>query len=191
MKPVNRSEILELGEYEEVREQFRRRVIELKRLRRVALGSNFTVLFENRDTVLYQIQEMIRTERITREDAIVHELDTYNELLPGPDELSATIFIEFPEAEERERMLVALSGIESKFYLDVDGERIVATNETRGVLPDRTTAVQYVKYPVGPRAAKALRTTKATAVLGVDHPAYRAEAILVRRTLEELAQDLA
>ena len=104
MKAVERKEVLELGEYEEVREHFRRRVIELKRLRRVPLGGSLTVLFENRDTVLYQIQEMIRTERITREDAILHELETYNELLPGQDELSATIFIEFPERVERERV---------------------------------------------------------------------------------------
>lgn len=190
MKQVERSEILELGEYEEVREQFRRRVIELKRLRRVALGANFTVLFENRDTVLYQIQEMIRTERITREDAILHEIETYNELLPGTDEISATIFIEFPEKRERERMLAALAGVEGKFHLDVEGARIVAQNETRGVLPDRTTAVHYVKFILGAEAARALRSTRATAVLGVDHPAYRAESILLRRTLEELAHDL-
>ncbi|HEX4338746.1 MAG TPA: DUF3501 family protein [Polyangiaceae bacterium] len=190
MKPIQRSEILELGEYEEVRERFRRRVIELKRLRRVALGSNFTVLFENRDTVLYQIQEMIRTERITREDAILHEMETYNELLPGADELSATIFIEFPEKEQRERMLVALTGVESKLYIDVEGKRVAAHDETRGVLPDRTTAVHYVKYPLDPDAARALRTGKATVSLGVDHPVYRVESLLVRRTLEELAHDL-
>ena len=190
MKAVERNEVLELGEYEEVREHFRRRVIELKRLRRVPLGGNITVLFENRDTVLYQIQEMIRTERITREDAISHEIETYNELLPGKDELSATIFIEFPERTERERMLVALTGIESKFYLEVDGVRMAARNETRGALPDRTTAVHYVKYPLGEVAARAIRARKANVVLGVDHPAYRAEATLVRRTLEEIANDL-
>jgi len=190
VKPVERTEILELGEYEEVREHFRRRVIELKRLRRVPLGGNITVLFENRDTVLYQIQEMLRTERITREDAIMHEIETYNELLPGKDELSATIFIEFPERSERERMLVALAGIEGKFFLDVEGVRIVARNETRGMLSDRTTAVHYVKYPLGPAAVAAIRSPKANVMLGVDHPAYRAETVLVRRTLEEIANDL-
>ena len=190
MKAVERSEVLELGEYEEVREHFRRRVIELKRLRRVPLGGSLTVLFENRDTVLYQIQEMIRTERITREDAISHEIETYNELLPGKDELSATIFIEFPERTEREQMLVALAGIEDKFYLEVDGVRMAARNETRGVLADRTTAVHYVKYPLGEGAARAVRSAKANVVLGVDHAAYRAEATLVRRTLEEIANDL-
>jgi hypothetical protein len=190
VKPVERSEILELGEYEEVREHFRRRVIELKRLRRVAVGGNLTVLFENRDTVLYQIQEMIRTERITREDAILHEIETYNELLPAKGELSATIFIEFPERTERERMLAALAGIEDKFYLEVDGTRFPARNETRGGLPDRTTAVHYVKYPLAESAVEAIGSARATVVLGVDHPAYRAQATLLRRTIEEIANDL-
>jgi hypothetical protein len=191
VKRIERSEILDLGQYEEIREPFRRRIIELKRLRRLSLGSNMTVLFENRDTVLYQIQEMIRTERITREDAISHELETYNDLLPERDELSATVFIEFPEAAERDRKLVALAGVEDKFYLEAEGRRAVGRNETRGVLPDRTTAVHYVKFPLAPDVAAALRTGKAAVLLGVDHDAYRASATVPPRGLEELAQDLA
>ena len=191
MKRIERSEVLDLGQYEEIREQFRRRIIELKRLRRLSLGSNMTVLFENRDTVLYQIQEMIRTERITREDAILHEIETYNDLLPERDELSATVFIEFPEPAERDRMLVALAGVEDKFYLEAEGSRAVARNETRGVLPGRTTAVHYMKFPLSAQAAAALRTGKVTAVVGVDHDAYRASVTVPPRSLEELAQDLA
>ena len=87
-------------------------------------------------------------------------------------------------------MLVALAGVESTFYLVVDGTRIAARNETRGTLPDRTTALHYVKYPLGEGAARAVRSGKANVVLGVDHPGYRAEAGLVRRTLEEIANDL-
>jgi hypothetical protein len=191
VKRIERSEVLDLGQYEEIREPFRRRIIELKRLRRLSLGPNMTVLFENRDTVLYQIQEMIRTERITREDAILHEIETYNDLLPARDELSATVFIEFPEPVDRDRMLVALAGVEGKFYLEVEGTRAVARNETRGVLPGRTTAVHYVKFPLAADAAEALRTGKAAAILGVDHDAYRATATVPPRSLEELAQDLA
>jgi hypothetical protein len=191
MKRVERSEILDIGSYETIREAFRRRIIELKSVRRVALGQNMTVLFENRDTVLYQIQEMLRTERITREDAILHELETYNELVPGDAELSATLFVEYPEREERERMLAALAGVEDAFYFQVAGERILVRNETRGILPGRTTAVQYAKIPLPPASLEALRSGKATAVFGVDHPAYRATAKLPPRTLEELAQDLA
>jgi hypothetical protein len=190
VKRVERNEILDIGPYEEIRESFRRRVIELKRLRRVALGSNFTVLFENRDTVLHQIQEMLRTERITREDAILHEIETYNDLVPGKDELSATIFIEYPDREEREKMLFALAGVEKAFYVDVAGSRSAARNETRGVLPDRTTAVHYVKYPLGAATAGMLRGGGVPMAVGVDHPAYRAHAVLPPRTVEELVRDL-
>jgi hypothetical protein len=191
VKPVERAEVLDIARYEEIREPFRRRIIELKRARRVALGSNMTVLFENRDTVLYQIQEMIRTERITREDAILHELETYNELIPKEDELSATIFIEYPEREERERMLSALVGLEDKFALIVGASKIPARNETRGALPDRTTAVQYAKIPLGVEVAQIFRSGAGRgAALSVEHEAYRARAELTPRTLEELAQDL-
>ena len=89
MKAVDRSELLELGAYEQIREPFRARILALKRPRYVALGPNMTALFENHDTALFQIQEMLRTERITAEKAIQHELETYNELVPGDAELSA------------------------------------------------------------------------------------------------------
>ena len=81
MNRVDRSEILELGEYEKIRDHFRTRVILEKKARRIAVGPYLTVLFENHDTVLLQVQEMLRTERITRETAVLHEIDTYNELL--------------------------------------------------------------------------------------------------------------
>jgi hypothetical protein len=191
VRRVERNEVLDIGRYEEIREPFRRRIIELKRLRRVALGANFTVLFENRDTVLYQVQEMVRTERISREDAILHELETYNDLIPGPDELSATIFIEYPEREERERMLERLVGVEDKFYVAFGGARVFARNETRAVLPGRTTAVHYVKFPLGADVAAAVRGGKSPLLVGVDHPAYRTEAVLPPRTVDELALDLA
>ena len=191
MKRVERSEILDLGAYEEIREPFRRRIIELKRLRRVPLGPNMTVLFENHDTALYQIQEMLRTERITREDAVLHELETYNELVPGSGELSATLFVEYAEREERERMLVALAGLEQTFYMEVSGERLPVQNVTHGVMPDRTTAVQYTKILLTDSARAALASGKATVAFGVEHAAYRARAELLPRTVEELAADLA
>jgi Protein of unknown function (DUF3501) len=191
VQPVGRGEILDIGAYEEVRDPFRRRIIELKGRRRVALGSNFTVLFENHDTVLYQIQEMLRTERITREDAVLHELETYNELIAREDELSATIFIEYPDRDERERMLSALAGVEDKFYLEVGASRVAVRNETRSTLPDRTTAVHYAKFPLPRDAALALRDGRSIVALGVEHAAYRARAVLPPRTVEELARDLA
>src|SRR5262245_2072838 len=97
MKPIERGEVLGLAEYESIRDRFRARVIEEKKARRVALGPNATCVFENRDTALMQIQEMLRTERITREAAILHEIETYNQLVPGDHELSATVLIEIDD----------------------------------------------------------------------------------------------
>jgi len=189
MKPVLRSELLALGAYEEVRERFRARIIAVKRPRYVALGPAMTLLFENRDTVLYQVQEMLRTERITAEKAISHELETYNELVPRDHELSATIFLEFPEREERERMLVALAGVEGAFYLRVGDERLAVIPDQRGTEPDRTMAVQYVRFPLTATAEAAFRAGGDLSV-GVDHPAYRAELRLAPETLASLRDDL-
>lgn len=191
MKPIDRSELLDLGAYEQVRERFRARVIAVKRARYVALGPAMTVLFENRDTVLFQVQEMLRTERITQEKAIHHELETYNELIPSDRELSATIFIEYPEKDERERMLTALAGVEDDFYLLAGSERSAVIPDRRGSDPERTMAVQYVKFPLSVSAMSVLRSGAGTLKLGVEHPAYRAEVTLGAETLASLRDDLA
>jgi hypothetical protein len=190
MKPIQRSELLDLGAYEEVRERFRARVIAVKKPRYVALGPAMTVLFENRDTVLFQVQEMLRTERITQEKAILHELETYNELLPREHELSATVFVEFPEREERERMLAALAGVEDDFYVACGEERLAVIPDRRGTDPARTMAVQYVRFPLSSAAEAALRSGSSALRLGVDHPAYQAEVTLSQATLASLRDDL-
>ena len=189
MKPVTRQELLDLGGYEQVREHFRRRVIAEKQARYVALGGNMTALFENRDTVLFQIQEMLRTERITAEKAILHELETYNELVPGDHELSASIFIEYPDRDERERMLVALAGVDDKFYLLAGGDRCTVVPDPRSTEAGRTIAVHFVKFPLSPAAEKAVREGRSALKLGVAHPAYSAEVELSAGTLQSLAAD--
>jgi hypothetical protein len=191
MKRVERAELLDNQAYEAARQGMRQRVIELKRARRVALGGNMSLVFENRDTVLFQILEMLRTEQITREDAILHELETYNELIPGDGELSATLFIEYEDARERDRMLVALAGVEDRFTLDVDGRQVSARNETRGTRRDRTTAVHYMKFPLGQDLAGLVKSLKAPVTLGVSHPDYQARAPLSIEALKAIAQDLA
>ncbi len=191
MSLVTRGELLGLAEYEQIREPFRQRIMAMKQARRVALGSNMTVVFENHDTALYQIQEMLRTERITAEKAIAHELETYNELVPGAHELSATIFIEYPEREQRERMLSALAGVETAFFVRVAGERLAVLPDTRGTETDRTIAVQYVKFPLTASAEAALRSGETDISLGVEHDAYRVEIVLSRATLSSLSDDFA
>jgi hypothetical protein len=172
-----------------VRERFRARVIAVKRARYVSLGPAMTLLFENRDTVLFQVQEMLRTERITSEKAILHELETYNELLPADHELSATVFIEYPERDERERMLIALAGVEDAFYVAAGGERVPVIPDRRGTEPDRTMAVQYVKFPLSASVEQALKSGNAPFSVGVEHPAYRAEVVLPPETVASLRDD--
>jgi hypothetical protein len=194
MKPIDRSEVLGLAEYESVRAQFRSRVIAEKKRRRVELGPHATATFENRDTILLQIQEMLRTERITRPAAVAHEIDTYNENMPGDAELSCTVMIDVVDPVEREAFLRKAAGFEKSVWLAVAGERIPARPAPRhGALPDRTTAVHYLKFPLPPAASTRVLAAPSTPVevtLGVDHPTYEARAVLPRETVLELSEDL-
>jgi hypothetical protein len=191
MKPIARDELLDLGAYEKIRENFVRSVIERKRPRYIKLGANMTGLFENRDTVLLQIQEMLRTERITQEKAIEHELETYNALVPGERELSLTLFIEYQDRDERERMLTALAGLEDKFRLRVGAELLPAIPDERGTDRERTIAVHYLKFPLSESAQAALLAGSAPITLEVEHPAYSAVAELSPTTLQSLRDDFA
>lgn len=193
MLPIQRSEVLGFGDYEQIRERFRARVLAQKAKRRVGIGDRMSALFENRDTVLLQIQEMLRTERISEEKAVQHEIDTYNDLVPGERQLSFTLFIEIDDREERERMLVACAGMEKAVYLEVDGERFPAAITARAGLSDaRTTAVQYYLVDLSEDCAQHFRDGKvAEAALVVDHPAYRQHGALRPETIAQLAADLA
>jgi hypothetical protein len=197
MKPIERGEILGLAEYEAVRPHFRQRVIAEKKRRRVALGPKASATFENRDSVMLQIQEMLRTERITREAAIQHEIETYNQLVPAEDELSCTLMIEMPEREERERFLVEARGFERHVALVTSGHRMRATWDPARELEDRTSAVHYLKFALDPGIARALRAaardnaTITHVELTVDHPAYEARAPLPADTILALGEDLA
>jgi hypothetical protein len=201
MKAIERGEVLGLAEYERVRDPFRSRVIAQKKLRRVAIGPRATAVFENRDTVLLQIQEMLRTERITRPGAIEHEIATYNELLPGDDELSVTLMIEIADKAERDAFLAAAVGLERHVCLVAGSERVAARSVEHGApSSERTTAVHYLKFSLPPPLAQALRAIGASGravepamaiELLIDHPAYTERGVLSPGTLVELGQDLA
>jgi hypothetical protein len=189
MRPIDRNEILPIGEYEQVRAHFRTRIIEEKRRRRVAVGPHMSVVFENRDTALLQIQEMLRTERITNESAILHEIATYNDLVPGEDELSMTLFVEIVDAVVREQTLIALQGLEQKVGLEVAGVVFAATHPPHGVMPDRTTAVHYFKVKLSPEARQAIQAKSAPVAIRVDHPQYEQRVELPRTVIASLAED--
>ena len=191
MKPVTRAEILDLGEYEKIRDRFRARVIDEKKRRRGRLGDRMSFVFENHDTALLQIQEMLRTERITREAAVLHEIETYHELVPGDHELSATFMIEIDDKAERDAFLVDASGLEGAIALVCDGQKIPATVAPSRLLEGRASAVIYAKFllPDAPRARVA-RGDGALSLV-VEHAAYQAEVALPLAVARSLAEDLA
>jgi hypothetical protein len=191
MKRIDRGEVLGLADYEGVRAQFRARIIAEKKLRRVALGPKATAVFENHDTMLLQVQEMLRTERITRPAAVLHEIETYNEIVPGQDELSCTVMIEILDKAERDAFLQAALGFEKHVWFVAAGDRVPARALDRGTPEDRTTAVHYLKFPLPQPVADALRSgSPGEVALEVDHPAYAARAALPRETVASLAEDL-
>jgi hypothetical protein len=194
MKKVERSELLGIGEYEQIRPQFLARIINDKKERRVIVCDEISVVFENHDTALFQIQEMLRTERITKEASILHELETYNELVPDDGQLSATMFVEIVDAPTRERRLIELAGLEQKIALDVLGTRVPAHNETRGVMPDRTTAVHYLKFPLGmelsARLAALAAAPEGALAFVLDHPKLAVRKEIPAVTVRSLVEDL-
>jgi hypothetical protein len=190
VKPIKREEILDLVAYEKARDDYRRRIIALKSPRRIAVGPALTFIFENRETVLFQIQEMLRAERIVDETHIQQEIDIYNELIPGDHALSATLMIEIEEMSQIRSELDRLIGIDEHVYLDVGDRSVRASFDPKQFEEDRISAVQYVRFPLGPDLARAFRAGEAPVVLRVEHPSYRASTAIDGKSRESLARDL-
>jgi len=196
MKKVTPDEVKDLVAYERAREGMRAQVIELKKRRRVPVGPNITLLFENRDTVLFQVQEMIRTERIVDEDKIQDELDVYNALVPGGGELSATLFIEIPDLVRMSQSQVRdtvnrFQGLDrDRIWLVAGEERVPARFEGGHSKEEKMAAVHYVRFALPEEARAALADPAAEVRVVVDHPHYRAEAVLGEYTRRALAEDL-
>jgi len=198
-RPLTLDDISDLRAYERERDQFRRGVIAKKRVRRVSIGPVVTLTFESRTTVRFQVQEMARAERLATDAEVQHELDVYNRLLPGPGELSATLFLELTTEEQLREWLPRLVGVERSVVL-VIGEgtgavqvRSVPEDEHSSQLTraDVTSAVHYVRFPLTPVAAAAL--AGGPAALIVDHPQYpdgRPGVLLSDPLREALAGDV-
>ena len=189
MKKVALNDIMGLAAYEKVRENFRRRIIELKQARRVAVGNRVTLVFENRDTVIFQIQEMVRAERIVDLDKIREEIEVYNELIPEPGELSATLFLEIVDQTHLREELLKFLGIDEAVYFKVGSHSIHARFEAGHSKEDKISAVQYVKFPFSEEARMALIEGEEAAIV-IDHPNYQARALIERRTRQLLMKDL-
>jgi hypothetical protein len=193
MKPIDRAEVLNLYEYEKVREDRRSAVIALKARRRVTVGRYLSFVFENRDTVWFQIQEMIRAERIVDDAKIVDEVEVYNGLLPAPGELAATMFIEIADSAAIKPVLDALLGIDTRDYVRMEiGSHVVTGRFESGHSDEelgKLSAVHFVRFAVPAEARRAFAQSEVAIV--VDHPNERARAVLSPQAKESLAGDLA
>ena len=182
MKKVERSEILDYVTYEEQRDEIRASAMRAKDIRRIHLGENLTFLFENHETIRYQVLEMVRTEKLVKEADIQHEIDTYNELIGGSGEVCATLLIEIADEAERSQKLSDWVGLPDKLYLKLeDGTKAFAQPDIRQNEDEKISSVQFLKFDCG---------GKTPVAIGSDLESLRVEADLSELQRKALEGDL-
>jgi hypothetical protein len=185
--------LLSLEAYARERNSYRSRVIAHKKLRTVHAGDHVTLVFEDEQTIRYQVQEMLRIERIFEEDGIRGELEAYNPLIPDGGNWKATMLIEYPEADERRRRLSELKGIEDRTWVQVEGcERVwaIADEDLERENADKTSAVHFLRFELDENMRRALKQGAGLSA-GVDHPNYRASVGVAPAVRDCLVNDLA
>ncbi len=194
MPAITRDSLMSLEAYAKARAAFRARVLAHKKARTVHLGEHLTLLFEDELTIRYQIQEMLRIERVFEEDGIRDELDAYNPLVPDGSNLKATMLIEYEDVEERKSALAKLNGIERCVFIDIEGRpRIVAIadEDLPRATDEKTAAVHFLRFELDRDSVAALKRG-ARLGIGVDHPGYQATIHAVAEdTRASLVADLA
>jgi len=186
-------DIADVRAYEREREEFRAKVIEMKKNRRIHVGEIITLIFENRDTMRLQIQEMARVEKFSSDEHIEDELKIYNELIPGEFELKATMMIELVNESELKEWLPKLPGIQNHIHLEFDGMRVTASelNEERLTREEEiTTTVHYLTFPFTQDQSELFRAGPGKVELAIDHHEYQRSAELSTETIAELQGDL-
>lgn len=182
IRRVRREDIVDYVTYDEQRSELQKRIFEVKKPRRVHVGEHLTFLFENTETMRYQIQEMIRAEKIVKESAIQHEIDTYNDLLGGPGELGCALLIEIAEAEQRKPLLEKWMGLQEHLYVELEnGQKVYARYDPAQVGDDRLSAVQYLKFDT---------RGEVPVSVGTDFPALATHTTLSPEQRAALAEDL-
>lgn len=191
MDKLSRADLYSLERYHEIRVEFRARVLAHKRLRQVPIGPNATLYFEDRLTIQYQIQEMLRVERIFEAAAIDEELAAYNPLIPDGANLKATFMLEYADPDERRRMLGRLRGIEDRVWMEVGGERFfaVADEDLDRTTDDKTSAVHFLRFEFPDGMCNALGDGVAMQ-FGIEHDNYRYDCALSEEARAALVADL-
>lgn len=173
MKQIEFGEVKNIYEYEKVRDDFRKKIIDAKKARRIRLGDKMTLVLENRDSVLFQIQEMLRVERIVSDEGMQHEINTYNQLVPKDKEISGTLLIDITEKSLIKPVLDSLVGLnKNSFFLRIATNDIVAVFDEGQADDDRISAVQYVKWKLTDEDVRNLKVPSVEAAIVSKHPNY-------------------
>ena len=193
MAKLTRESLMTLEAYARERDAFRARVIAHKQRRKLELGPNVTLQFEDELTMRYQVQEMLRAERIFEEAGIEEELEAYNPLVPDGRNFKATMMIEYPDPDERARQLEQLIGIEDRVWLQVEGcpkVWAIADEDLDRETPEKTSSVHFLRFELDDPMAEGLKRG-APLSIGIDHPRYRASTVAPVETRDALVEDLA
>ena len=192
MSKLTRDDLYSLEKYSSVRPEFRAKVIEHKANRRLGIGPHATLYFEDSLTMQYQVQEMLRLERIFEQEGIQQELDVYNPLIPDGSNWKATFMVEYEDVEERRAALARLIGIEKTVWVQVEGcDRVYAicNEDLDRETEDKTAAVHFLRFELTPKMVAAIKQGT-TVRAGIDHPAYREEVKIPSHVRNSLAGDL-
>ena len=194
MEKLNKSDLFSLEEYSINRDSFRKKVLEEKRRRKVYIGEHVALLFENKNTIQYQIQEMLRIEKIFDAEGIQEELDAYNPLIPDGTNLKAVMLIEYPNVEERKEKLKILKGIEKKIWIKVGSHNkvfAIADEDLEREDETKTSAVHYLRYEFSASMINDWKNNSSI-VMGIDHENYQSpETIISSDISSSLSGDFA
>jgi hypothetical protein len=189
VRPITRRDIKGPALYAGIRDDYRKRVIELKRDRRVVVGDRVSLVFENRHTLTLQIEEILRVENLTTDEQIASEIEVYNALMPDESSLAATLFLELPPDADPHKELHVLVGLDEHVVLHVGAHAIRAQFEPGRSTEDKISAVQYLRFPLAPAAKAALLAPGTPLAIEIDHPNYRHRTACSEATRASLAAD--
>ena len=191
MEKLTRQDLFSLEHYAERRDAMRREAIAHKKNRRISVGEHIRLLFEDRVTIQYQVQEMLRVERIFEVKGIQDELDAYNPLIPDGDNWKATMLIEYEDVAERQRQLASLKGVEDRVYVEVGGRRVyaIADEDLERENAEKTSSVHFLRFQFDADALGALPAANAVRI-GVDHPQYTSAVELEAAQRQALVAEL-
>ena len=190
MRKIQLNDIKDIAAYERMRSSYRPKIMAEKDKRRIHVGPKVTYLFETYDTMLYQVQEMMRAERIVEDEGILGEIEAYNELIPDHNQLSASMLIEIDDINERKGFLSKIITLPKHCYLSINGIKVRGEFDPRQGSEDKLSSVQYVKFSLTPEQAKTFDASSSKVIFGFDHPLYSHEYQLNENQKATLAGDL-